>query len=41
MPVLAVQCSHCIIVDSVQYYLNDYSCVSTCPDGRYKAFTAG
>jgi len=36
MPVLDVQCTHCILYNTVQYYLNDYSCVDTCPDGRYK-----
>jgi proprotein convertase subtilisin/kexin type 5 len=33
---LILLCTHCIIIGPDQYYLNDGSCVITCPDGRYK-----
>ena len=41
MPTLDVQCTHCTIVDSVQYYLQDYLCVSTCTDGLFKVVDSG
>lgn len=35
-----LSCTHCILVDPDQYYLNDGGCVTTCPIGRFKGLDA-